>query len=91
MNPSGQERHLVNINLKTILRKCANWQIAGSSWLKKVPYGFGDLLRTIDYKYDSGGDSNCYAPHFKSVVGQYNLFKLEIRGEIIIPREIIGH
>ena len=27
--------------------------LAGSDWLKKVPYGFGDLLRTIDYKYDS--------------------------------------
>ena len=32
---------------------CENWQLAGSEWLKKVPYGFGDLLRTIDYKYDS--------------------------------------
>jgi len=32
---------------------CENWQFAGSDWLKKVPYGFGDLLRTIDYKYDS--------------------------------------
>ena len=32
---------------------CGNWQFAGSDWLKKVPYGFGDLLRTIDYKYDS--------------------------------------
>ena len=47
-------RHRAKIILKTIFRKCANWQIAGSSWLKKVPYGFGDLLRTIDYKYDSG-------------------------------------
>ena len=41
-------------HFETFSRKCANWQIAGSSWLKKVPYGFGDLLRTIDYKYDSG-------------------------------------
>ena len=83
--------------MKTIIRKCANWQIAGSSWLKKVPYGFGDLLRTIDYKYDSGGfrtvtfAAKSFAPHLKSVEGQYDLFKLEIRGEIISPREIIGH
>ena len=38
-------------NLETV--NCDNWQFAGSDWLKKVPYGFGDLLRTIDYKYNS--------------------------------------
>jgi len=38
-------------NLETV--NCENWQFAGSDWLKKVPYGFGDLLRTIDYKYNS--------------------------------------